>query len=175
LFFTWRMSGREGTANLFMIFAPLEGWRRVKVTARRTKVDFANCLRDLADTHFPDAEKITLVRDQLNTHGPDCLCEAFAPEEAQRILGRFEFHYTPKHGSWLDMAEIERSALFRQCLSRRIGSVEILEREVGAWGAERNESKAKVDWQLPPFLGYGRYAVGEAEIGLACALVVQNS
>jgi hypothetical protein len=139
---------REGTANLFMFFAPLAAWRHVKVTDRRTKVDFAHCMRDLVDVHFPCATTITVVRDQLNTHGPDALYQAFAPEEAQRILARLEFHYTPKHGSWLNMAEIELAVLSQQCLSRRIPDKCTLEQEVGAWEAERNSTLATVDWRF---------------------------
>jgi hypothetical protein len=139
---------REGTANLFMFFAPLAAWRHVKVTERRTKIDFAHCMRDLVDIHFPHATTIVVVRDQLNTHGPDALYEAFAAEEAQRILARLEFHYTPKHGSWLSMAEIELSVLSQQCLSRRIPDKCTLEREVGAWEAERNGTLATVDWRF---------------------------
>jgi hypothetical protein len=139
---------REGTANLFMFFAPLEAWRHVKVTERRTKIDFAHCMRDLVDVHFPDATTITVVRDQLNTHGPDALYEAFAPEEAARILNRLEFHYTPKHGSWLNMAEIELSVLSRQCLNRRIPDKHVLEQEISAWEAERNASQTTVDWRF---------------------------
>jgi len=139
---------REGTANLFMMFAPLESWRHLKVTEQRTKVDFALCLRDLVDIHFPKAQTIVLVRDQLNTHGPDALYEAFAPQEAQRILSRLEFHYTPKHGSWLNMAEIELSVLARQCLDRRIPDKETLLQEIEPWEQQRNAAGATVDWRF---------------------------
>jgi hypothetical protein len=110
---------RNGVSNLFMIFAPLEGWRHVEVTDRRTSVDFAHCLKDVVDVHFAEAEQIVLVSDNLNTHKPAALYEAFAPAEARRIMGKLEWHYTPKHGSWLDMAEIELSVLQRQCLDRQ--------------------------------------------------------
>ncbi|MCP4096523.1 MAG: IS630 family transposase, partial [Planctomycetaceae bacterium] len=109
---------RNGTRNMFMLFAPLEGWRHVKVTKRRTAVDYAHILKELADEHFPDAEKIVLVQDNLNTHKPASLYEAFEPNEARRLTMRFEWHYTPKHGSWLNMAETELSVLSTQCLKR---------------------------------------------------------
>ena len=111
---------RNGTANLFMMFAPLEGWRHVKVTNRHTAVDYAHTLKDLSDSHFPDARKIILVQDNLNTHKPASLYEAFSAAEARRLVERFEWHYTPKHGSWLDMAESELGVLSSQCLDRRI-------------------------------------------------------
>ncbi len=110
---------RNGTANLFMVFAPLEGWRHVKVTGQRTALDYAHMLRDIADKHFPEARKIVLVQDNLNTHKPASLYEAFAPAEARRLVERFEWHYTPKHGSWLDMAESELGVLSKQCLDSR--------------------------------------------------------
>ena len=139
---------REGVANLFMFFAPLLNWRNVKVTDRRTKVDWAYCMRDLVDVHFPLAEKVVLVQDQLNTHSPACLYEVFAPSEAKRILDRLEFHSTPKHGSWLNMAEIELSVLNRQCLNRCIPNQPILVQETEAWSLQRNNKKATVDWQF---------------------------
>jgi len=139
---------RNGVSNLFMIFAPLEGWRHVEVTNRRTSVDFANCLKEVVDTHFPEAEKIVLVSDNLNTHKPACLYEAFAPEEARRIIEKLEWHYTPKHGSWLDMAEIELSVLQRQCLDRRIPDQETLKREVAAWEHNRNHQAVKANWRF---------------------------
>lgn len=111
---------RNGTANLFMMFAPLEGWRHVAVTDQRTALEYARVLKQLSDTHFPEAKKIVLVQDNLNTHKPASLYEAFAPEEARRLAERFEWHYTPKHGSWLDMAESELSVVSCQCLDRRI-------------------------------------------------------
>jgi hypothetical protein len=139
---------RNGVSNLFMFLAPLNGWRHVKVTDRRTKVDWAVAMRELVDEHLPDAEKITVVMDNLNTHCPSSLYEAFAPEEAKRILNRLELHYTPKHGSWLNMAEIEMSVLTRQCLSRRIPDQNALRREVAAWQQKRNEKEATIDWRF---------------------------
>jgi DDE superfamily endonuclease len=139
---------RRGTANLFMLFAPLEGWRHVKVTDRRTIVDFAQVLRDLSDVHFPDTEKIVLVMDNLNTHKLSTLYRAFPPEEARRLYERFEVHHTPKHASWLNMAECELSVLGRQCLDRRIDSQELLATEVAAWQQPRNAAEVRVDWQF---------------------------
>lgn len=139
---------RNGVSNLFMMFAPLEGERHVKVTDQRTKVDWAYCMRDLVDVHYPQAEKITVVLDNLNTHKPASLYEAFAPEEARRIINKLEFHYTPKHGSWLNMAEIEFSVLARQCLDRRIPDQATLKREVAAWQNTRNAQSVKVDWRF---------------------------
>ena len=139
---------RNGTANLFMLFEPLAGWRHVAVTDRRTKVDFAQVLRDLSDRDYPDAERIVLVMGNLNTHKLASLYEAFPAVEARRLAARFEVHDTPKHGSWLDMAETELSALSRQCLSRRIDDVEELTREIAAWERRRNEAEAVVDWQF---------------------------
>jgi DDE superfamily endonuclease len=122
---------RNGTANLFMMFAPLEGWRCVKVTDRRTAVDFAKALEDLSDRHFPNAKKIVLVQDNLNTHKPASLYEAFPPDKARRLVERFEWHYTPKHGSWLDMAESELAVLAAQCLDRRIPDKQITKSPLG--------------------------------------------
>jgi hypothetical protein len=139
---------RNGVANLFMIFEPLGGKRRVKVTERRTKLDWAECVREVVDTMYPQAQKIVLVMDNLNTHSPASLYEAFAPAEAKRIADKLEIHYTPKHGSWLDMAEIELGILSRQCLDRRIENVEYLRTEVAAWEQQRNLAKAKVNWQF---------------------------
>ena len=139
---------RNGTANLFMMFAPLEGWRHVEVTDRHTAVDYARILRDLSDTHFPEAKKIILVQDNLNTHKPASLYEAFPAEEARRLVERFEWHYTPKHGSWLDMAESELSVLSGQCLNRRIPDKQNLIEEVAAWVARRNKDHTKADWQF---------------------------
>jgi hypothetical protein len=139
---------RNGTANLFMMFAPLEGWRHVKVTDRRTAVDYAHALADLADIHFPDADKIVLVQDNLNTHCPASLYQAFPPAEARRLTERFEVHYTPKHGSWLDMAESELGVLASQCLDRRIPDKQTLVTEVAAWQHRRNKHHAKADWRF---------------------------
>ena len=139
---------RNGTANLFMMFAPLEGWRHVKVTDRHTAVDYAQVLKELSDTHFPGSAKIVLVQDNLNTHKPASLYEAFPPAEARRLVERFEWHYTPKHGSWLDMAESELGILSSQCLNRRIPDQQVLKDEVGAWVADRNSKHAKANWQF---------------------------
>ncbi len=139
---------RHGTANLFMLFAPLEGWRHVKVTDRRTAIDYAHTLKYLSDRYFPKARKITLVQDNLNTHKPASLYEAFPPAEARRLVERFEWHYTPKHGSWLDMAESELAVLARQCLDRRIPDQQILFSEIAAWQKHRNKNHATADWQF---------------------------
>jgi hypothetical protein len=139
---------RNGTANLFMMFAPLEGWRQVKVTDRHAAVDYAQVLKELSDTHFPQASRIVLVQDNLSTHTPASLYAAFPAEEARRLALRFEWHYTPKHGSWLDMAESELSVLSRQCLDRRIPDKESLVREVAAWQKDRNSKHANADWQF---------------------------
>jgi len=139
---------RHGVANLFMLFEPLAGRRDVEVTDRRTKKDYAQCLRQLSDELYPNAEVIVLVQDNLNTHSPASLYEAFPPAEAQRLAERFEFHYTPKHGSWLDMAEIELGVLGRQCLSRRIEDIDTLRKEAKAWERSRNQAEAKVNWQF---------------------------
>ena len=139
---------RNGTANLFMMFAPLEGWRRVKVTDRHAALDYAQVLKELSDMHFPNAKKIVLVQDNLNTHKPASLYEAFPPAEARRLVERFEWHYTPKHGSWLDMAESELGVLSFQCLDRRIPDQQVLKEEVEAWEADRNKKHAKADWRF---------------------------
>jgi hypothetical protein len=139
---------RNGVSNLFMFFAPLHNWRHVKVTDQRRSVDFAECMRDLVDIHFPEAEKIVLVLDNLNTHTAAALYTAFAPEEAKRIWDRLEVHYTPKHGSWLNMAEIELSVLARQCLNRRIPNQKALTREIAAWQERRNAAEATVEWRF---------------------------
>ena len=139
---------RNGTANLFMLFAPLEGWRHVEVTDRHTAVDYARLLKVLSDEHFPHAARIVLVQDNLNTHKPASLYEAFPAVEARRLVERFEWHYTPKHGSWLDMAESELSVLSTQCLNRRIPDKQTLVEEVAAWQIERNKKHAKADWQF---------------------------
>lgn len=139
---------RNGTRNLFMFSQPLGGWRHVKVTERRTKIDYAHCMKDLVDVFFPDADVIRVVQDNLNTHTPAALYEAFEPSEAKRILNRLEFHYTPKHGSWLDMAEIEIGILSRQCLDRRIPDEDTLRREIAAWEASRNEQRATIEWRF---------------------------
>ncbi len=139
---------RNGTANLFMTFEPLVGWRHVKVTERRTKIDFAEVIKELIDEHYSYAEKIVLVMDNLNTHKVASLYEAFSPTEARRLIEKLEIHYTPKHGSWLDMAETELSTLTRQCLDRRIPDRLTLARKVSAWEISRNEAEATVNWQF---------------------------
>jgi len=139
---------RNGTANLFVVTQPLIGWREVVVTDRRTAVDFAGFLRHLADDIYAEAERITLVLDNLNTHSPAALYQAFDPAEAHRLAARFEWVYTPKHGSWLNVAELEFAALRRQCLGRRIGTMAELRAEVEAWQDERNERAVEIDWQF---------------------------
>ncbi len=139
---------RNGTANLFMISEPHAGWRHVEVTDRRTAIDFAEVVRALVEEVYPEAEKVVLVMDNLNTHKLASLYEAFPPEQARRIAERLEVHHTPKHGSWLNMAEIELSALARQCLDRRIESKEELQREVAAWEDERNGRGVGIRWQF---------------------------
>ena len=139
---------RRGTANLFLLFEPLAGRRHVEVTERRTAVDFAHQMRALVDVHYPEAERIAVVLDNLSTHSPAALYQAFPPAEAHRILRRLEFHYTPKHGSWLNMAELEFSALDRRCLDRRIADREILRRETAAWERTRNAARGTVQWRF---------------------------
>ena len=139
---------RNGTANLFIAFEPLAGWRHVEVTDTRTRRDFAGFVKDLVDGRYRDAEKVVLVMDQLNTHSVASLYQAFAPAEAQRIADKLEIHHTPKHGSWLDMAEIELSVLARQCLDRRIEDKPTLVREVAEWESDRNTKAIKADWRF---------------------------
>lgn len=139
---------REGVADLFMFFEPLVGKRFVQVTDQRTRKDWARVMKTLADEIYPQAEKIVIVMDNLNTHSPVSFYQTFEPEEALRLSNRFEFHYTPKHGSWLNMAEIELGVLTRQCLNRRIPDKTTLEREVKAWQKDRNENVVKVDWRF---------------------------
>lgn len=139
---------RNGTSNLFMFFAPLEAWRHVKVTDRRTAEEFAYCMRDLVDIHFPDAEKVVVVMDNLNTHKVASLYKAFPPEEARRIIDRLQIHHSPKHGSWLNMAEIELSVLHRQCLDTRIPDQETLVKRVTAWESARNSAQSTVNWRF---------------------------
>ncbi len=138
---------RNGVSNLFMLFAPIEGLRHVKVTNRHTKIDWAHLIKELVDEHYPD-KKIVLVMDNLNTHKLGSLYEAFAPEEARRIAERLEIHYTPKHGSWLDMAEIEIGILSRQCLNRRIPDQDTLRTEINAWQKQRNKNTVGVNWRF---------------------------
>lgn len=139
---------RNGVSNLFMLFAPFEGWRHIKVTDRRTKVDFAHCIKDMLTLYYPDADKVTIVMDNLNTHHLSSLYEAFEPAEARSLLERCDFHYTPKHGSWLNMAEIEFSALQRQCLDQRIPDQETLRDEIAAWEERRNAKAVSVNWRF---------------------------
>jgi hypothetical protein len=139
---------RNNTANMFMTVEPLVGKRRVRVTDHRTKQDFAELLRCLSDEDYSEAAIIVLVTDNLNTHSPACLYERFEPAEARRIAEHFEWHYTPEHGSWLNMAEIELSVLNRQCLARRISDKETLSAEVSAWEISRNDVKVQIDWQF---------------------------
>ncbi len=139
---------RRGTANLFLVCEPLRGWREVRVSARRTRLDWAACVRELVDVHYPAAERVVLAMDQLNTHTPASLSEAFAPAEAKRLADKLEIHHTPKHGSWLNMAEVELSVLGRQCLDRRLPDQAALEAEVAAWAEQRNAEAATVDWQF---------------------------
>jgi hypothetical protein len=139
---------RNGTANLFMVFAPLEGRRHVKVTDRHTALDYAQVLKDLSDHRFASATKIVLVQDNLNIHCPASLYEAFPAAEARRLAERFEWHYTPKHGSWLDLAESELAVLTTQCLSRRIANKQTLIDEIAAWERDRNAKHAKANWHF---------------------------
>lgn len=139
---------RHGMSNLFMFFEPLRAWRHVEVTDHRTMIDFAHCMKRLVDEFYPNAIKVRVVLDNLNTHKPASLYEAFPPEEAQRISSRLEFHFTPKHGSWLNMAEIELGILARQCLDRRIPDKNTLQAEATAWQIRRNTAQATVKWQF---------------------------
>jgi len=139
---------RNGVADLFMLFEPLQGKRFVEVTEKRRKVEWATVMKQLSDVRYPQAEKIIVVLDNLNTHTPSAFYETFEPEEARRLVERFEFHFTPKHGSWLNMAEIELSALVRQCLDRRLPDIETLTDEVQSWQQQRNDEVVKVLWQF---------------------------
>jgi hypothetical protein len=139
---------REGSCNLFMFLEPLQGWRHVKVTDRRTAQDFAHWMQDLVDRHVPQATVISVVLDNLNTHTPAALYATFPPAEACRILRKLDFHYTPKHGSWLNMAEIEFAVVSTQCLDRRLGDQETVRRAVAAWETRRNAAKASIDWRF---------------------------
>jgi DDE superfamily endonuclease len=149
---------RNGSANLFMFFEPLAGRRIVKATERRTRCDWAEAVRQLVDEQYPEAEKVVLVHDNLNTHTLGSLYEAFPPAEAARMASKLEIHYTPKHGSWLNMAEIELSILARQCLDQRIPDLEKLRREVAAWEGDRNEGHVAMHW---------RFTTADARIRLA--------
>jgi hypothetical protein len=139
---------RRGVCNVFLVCEPLRGWRQVTVSDRRTRIDWAHCVKDLLDVCYPDAERVVLVQDNLNTHTPASLYAAFAPAEAKRLADRLELHSTPKHGSWLNMAEIELAMLAGQCLDRRLADRATLEREVAAWQAARNATGRGVDWRF---------------------------
>ncbi len=139
---------RHGTRNLFLAVEPLRGWRQVRVTERRTAVDFAEQLRQLVDEVYPSCERVVLVTDNLNTHTVACLYERFAPADAHRIARKLEWHYTPEHGSWLNMAELELSVLARQCLNRRLPDETTLTQEVASWAQERNAAQVMIDWQF---------------------------
>lgn len=139
---------RNGTANIFMFCEPLAGWRQTRVTERRTKADWARAIRDLLDGRYADAKIVVLIMDNLNTHSIGSLYEAFPPAEARRLARRLEIHHTPKHGSWLNIAENELSALTRQCLSRRIGTIEKMASEVAAWDQARNRDGVRVNWRF---------------------------
>jgi transposase len=139
---------RNGVANLFMFFEPLTGWRHVEVTERRTAIDYAHQMKYLVDERYPQADKIGVIQDQLNTHVKASLYKAFEPKEAKRILDKLEFHYTPKHGSWLNMAEIELSVVNRQCLNRRLPDQDTLKLEIAAWEQERNQKSDSVNWRF---------------------------
>ena len=139
---------RQGVVNCFLVSEPLRGWRHVRLSERRTRIDWAHCVKELADVYYPDAERLVLVMDQLNTHSPASLYEAFSPAEAKRLADRLEIHYTPKHGSWLNMAEIELSILARQSLNRRLDDRAMMERETAAWVAARNAAATPIDWQF---------------------------
>jgi hypothetical protein len=139
---------RGGVANLFLVTEPLRGWRSVLVSDQRTRLDFARCVKELVDVHYPAAERVVLVLDQLNTHSPASLYAAFPPAEAKRLADRLEIHHTPKHGSWLNMAEVELAVCQRQCLRQRFGDRPALAAEVAAWAARRNAAGAAVDWRF---------------------------
>jgi len=139
---------RQGTCNLFMFLQPLAGWRYVKVTAQRTKQDFAFCMNDLVEIHCPQAKKIRVVLDNLNTHTPAAFYETFPPAQARHLAKMLEFHYTPEHSSWLNMAEVEISVLTEQCIGRRLDSHNILANEIAAWQTDRNDRKATIDWRF---------------------------
>ena len=139
---------RGGVVNLFVVCEPLRGWRQVRVSEQRTRLDWAASVKELVDVHYPTAERVVLVMDQLNTHSPASLYEAYPPAEAKRLADKLEIHYTPKHGSWLNMAEIELSVLQRQCLARRPGDRATMEQEVAAWVAARNAACRRTDWRF---------------------------
>jgi hypothetical protein len=139
---------RGGVVNCFLVTAPLLGWRAVRISAQRTRLDWAACIQELVDVHFPDAERIVLVLDQLNIHSPASLYQAFPPAEAKRLADKLEIHHTPKHGSWLNMAEIELSALQRQCMNQRFASSSLMQAAVDDWVSARNAAPSRIDWQF---------------------------
>jgi DDE superfamily endonuclease len=139
---------RQGTVNLFLCFEPRAGWRHLAVTPHRSNQDFARQMRDLADVHYPEAPVIAVVLDNLSTHSPAALYQTFPPAEARRLIKRLEFHYTPKHGSWLNMAELEFAVLSRQCLDRRLPDQATLQGEIGAWETHRNATRATAQWRF---------------------------
>jgi hypothetical protein len=139
---------REGTCNLFLFVQPERGWRHVTVTEQRTTQDFAHCMKDLVDTYYPEAEVIRVVLDNLNTHTLAALYEVYAPVEARRIVRKLEFHYTPKHGSWLNMAEAELAVLSNQCLDQRLGNMQTVQSEIAAWEQQRNDVHATINWRF---------------------------
>ena len=139
---------RGGVVNCFLVCEPLRGWCQVRLSDRRTRLDWAHCVRELIDVHYPQAEQVVLVMDQLNTHSPASFYEAFAPPEAKRLAAKLEIHYTPKHGSWLNMAELELSTLQRQCLARRLGDRVTVEREGAAWATARHDSALTIAWRF---------------------------
>ena len=139
---------RGGVANLFLVTEPVRGWRQVRVSQQRTRLDWAACVQELVDVHYPDADQIVLVMDQLNTHSPASLYAAFPPADAKRLAAKLEIHYTPKHGSWLNMAEIELSVLQRQCLDRRLADRRAMAQSVAAWAARRNATASAIDWRF---------------------------
>ena len=147
---------RNGTCSIFLFTEPLAGWRHVSAEERRTKLDWANKIKELLEIHYPNAKKIRLVMDNLNTHSIGSLYEAFPPAIARSLAQRLEIHYTPKHGSWLNIAEIELSALTTQCLNRRIGNLETLRREISAWNKSRNDMQKSVDWQFSSHAARGK-------------------
>ena len=139
---------RNGVVNLFLVSEPLRGWRQVRLSDQRTRLDWAAWVKELVDVPYPHADRIVVVMDQLNTHSPASLYEVFPPAAAKRLADRLEIHYTPKHGSWLNMAELELSVLQRQCLNRRLGDRVTMEREVAAWVAARNTAATMIDWRF---------------------------
>lgn len=141
---------RNGVANCFLVTEPLRGWRAVMISDQRTRLDFARCIKEVVDVHYPDVDRIVLVLEQLNTHSPASLSAAFPPAEAKRLADKLAIHHTPKHGSWLTMAELELSVLQPQCLRRRLPDRGAMRREVGAWAQRRNAQTRRIDWPFTP-------------------------